>query len=87
MDRYMELAHAMQSGVAAEISLKGEHQAGASPKYLRVGINSAFVNDDGLATLLVEKGIITREEYVQAITDAMQREVDRYEKLLGCKLG
>ena len=43
---YVNLAHAMQSGVAMEIGLNG---GAASPKHLRVGINSAMSDASGVA--------------------------------------
>ena len=51
-------------------------------KHLRVGVNSAMVDSAGLATLLIEKGIITGDEYEKALADAMEHERERYEALL-----
>lgn len=84
-DRYCRAAHAMQSGVkfSAELGISID----MTPKHLRTGVNSALVSNDALVTLLVEKGIITREEYSVALADAMEREVDRYTKILEHKLG
>lgn len=59
----------------------------ANPKHVRHGLNSCFVNDEGLATLLIAKGIITRPEYHEAIADAAERERARYEKLLTERFG
>lgn len=78
--RYREAAHAMQTAVAID------HERGsddATPKHLRVGINAAMVNDDALIHILIEKGIITREEYLAALAAAMEREVARYREELG----
>lgn len=80
--RYMNAAHAMQSGVAYMADPDD-----ASPKHTRVGINSALVNSDGLATLLIAKGIITQEEYSTAMADAMEREVQRYTEECSDKAG
>lgn len=75
--RYQELAHAMQSGVAYEKDeFEREH------KHLRVGINTAHVDHSALATLLIKKGIITQEEYMDALVEAMETEVKRYERHL-----
>ena len=83
-DRYVAAAHAMQSGVAAEM---GVNPAPTEPKHLRVGVNSALVDNAALATLLIEKGVITREEYVEAVTAEMEAEAKRYEEHLTELLG
>ena len=77
--RYNAAAHAMQSGVAMEMNF---HPSPTEPKHLRVGVNSAMSDMGGLATLLIEKGVITREEYTKAVADAMEREKQRYEAFL-----
>lgn len=82
-DRYEAAAHAMQSGVAAE------HAAGStdgSPKHLRVGVNSAHVGIAALARLLLEKGVITMDEYEAAQAEEMEAEQKRYEQRLGVHL-
>jgi hypothetical protein len=73
--RYDAAAHAMQTGVAYE-HLTGSNDA--APKHLRVGINSAMVNDAALVRLLMSKGIITDMEYLEALTVEMEAERDRY---------
>ncbi len=84
---YIDLCHAMQSGVAGDIGTVGDADAGASPKHLRVGVNSALVNQAGLAKLLIDKGVITELEYFTAMRDHMRTEVERLEKLLTERLG
>lgn len=77
VEQYKADAHAMQTGVAYMI----EKGSGAeSPKHLRVGVNSAMVDHAGLAMLLIKKGIITEEEYIEAIADKMREEKERYER-------
>jgi hypothetical protein len=76
VDRYLAAAHAMQTGVAYQMQLTAAHE----PKHLRVGVNSALVNSAALATLLIEKGVFTLDEYEKALADAMEREVVNYEK-------
>lgn len=88
-ERYAAAAHAMQSGVRLRMTREGvpddsELTPGhASPKHLRVGVNSAMVDGSALASLLIEKGIITHDEYVKAIADGMEREVQSYREQLG----
>jgi len=74
---YQQLQHAMQSGVAAEHAKKSE-----TMKDVRVGLNTALCDQAALVQLLEEKGIITREEYIDAITVEMGNEVRRYEQRL-----
>jgi len=84
LGRYLAAAHAMQSGVAAEM---GAGISGATePKHLRVGINSAHVASAALARLLIEKGVFTLDEYVAAQAAEMEAEQARYEQRLGVRL-
>ena len=71
--QHRELSHAMQSGV--EFSKDKSDQ---ESKHLRVGINVALADGGSLARLLIHKGVITEEEYLQAIVDGMKREVESY---------
>ncbi len=81
---YRSAKHAMQAGVA----LIEQYQPGETrPKHLRVGINSAMCDHAGLARLLIEKGIITEDEYVAAITKEMNAEARRYEERIQSHLG
>lgn len=77
MDEYRELAHAMQTGVAAQMQLD-PGATGTTPKHLRTGVNSALVDSGALAKLLMNKGIITRDEYEAALVEGMRAERDRY---------
>lgn len=83
---YPRLAHAMQSGVAATISLEGETSA-TSPKHLRTGVNMALVEQGSITQLLIEKGLITKEELRQALVDGLRKEVARYEADLSKTMG
>ena len=77
------LTRQMQSGVAFTEQARWE-QSGIHPvlaselKHLRVGINSAMSANAAIADLLIEKGIITGEDYIRACIKRMQDEVDRY---------
>ena len=81
---YEAAMHAVQAGVAIEIA-RGD--GAADPKHLRVGINSALVNDAALVRLLVSKGLITFEEYAEEVRREACREVDRYEARISADLG
>jgi hypothetical protein len=86
IDRYMAAAHAMQTGVAHEINLDPD-SAYITPKFLRVGVNSALVDSSAIAGLLMEKGIFTQDEYEEALAIAMERERDRYQAIISRLLG
>lgn len=81
---YAQLAHAMQSGVAMMMQLEPDHVA---PKHLRVGVNSSFSSQAGMAKLLMAKGVFTQEEYEVAVTEAMREEVESYKTLLSAAYG
>ena len=84
MKSYEEAMHAMQSGVAME---QGRGSRDTEPKHLRVGINCRAVDHAGLVDLLIAKGILTKEEYIAAITARMNEEVADYEKRLSEVMG
>jgi len=69
----------MQSGVAAKMSYDGND---TTPKHLRVGVNSAMVEHTALTRLLIDKGVITEQEWYSALADAMEREKAIYEREL-----
>jgi hypothetical protein len=77
--RNLAAAHAMQTGVAMEM---GFDPAPTEPKHLRVGINAAMADHAGLVTLLIAKGVFTKEEYAAAIATSMENEAARYERHL-----
>ena len=74
-----DLEHAMQDGVA----MKMDHNPRETqPKQLRGGVNAAMIAHSAVASLLVEKGIFTMEEYSEALVVATFKEVARYEQEL-----
>jgi hypothetical protein len=79
-DRYNTAVRRMQTGV--EFTMGHPDDKSTQPKHLRVGVNVAMGDHAGLAQLLMDKGVITEEEYFKAIADAAEREVIRYERLL-----
>lgn len=80
--RYAAAAHAMQSGVAGDMTDKS-----LQPKHLRVGINSALVEHGALVGLLLKAGVISEADYYSALADSMEAERDRYAQELSQKLG
>ena len=83
-ERYGQLLHAMQTGVA-HMMHRDENQT--SPKHLRVGVNNSLCCQAALVKVLVAKGVITEEEYAQACADEMELEVGRYENELKAVIG
>ncbi len=82
--RYQRAAHAMQSGVAMD--LNHDPSSGTS-KHLRVGVNAAMADQGGLVTLLIEKGVFTKLEYLTAIANHMEAEAVKYEQILTARVG
>ena len=83
-ERYRAAVHAMQSGVAMKMNYEpGE----TTPKHLRVGVNSAHVSIAALVKLLIDKGIITLDEYTAANADQMEIEAESYRAWLQQRLG
>lgn len=83
--RHRQLAHALQSGVAAEMQIPGDSQTWG--KHLRVGVNMALVGEAGIVELLVSKGLITYEEYFDFQIAALEKEVAAYEQRLSDHYG
>lgn len=75
--RYQAAAHAVQSALAAVLGALGPKAAGADPKHLRTGLNLVMADHGSLADLLIRKGVITEEEYLEAIAAGTEREAER----------
>lgn len=77
--RLVSAVKKMQSGVAMEL---GVDPGSGTPKHLRVGVNTALSDHGALVRLLVNKGIITEEEYFDYASTFMESEVRMYEQRL-----
>jgi len=75
---YEEALHGIQSATKYELETNG-YSSLNQIKHLRVGIDSAHITDEAIARLLIRKGIITEEEYIEEIRICMNRELDRRE--------
>lgn len=84
VERYMALAHAVQSGIAQLMVYDDKF---TTPKHLRVGIDMTKADIGGLTQLLIRKGVFTEEEYYAAMVEGAEREVSRYEGMLRDKMG
>lgn len=78
-DRYKKVMHAVQSGVASEMQFA---PSATTPKHLRVGVNSALIETGAISQLLLDKEIITEEEYLTSIVEFAEREKASYEEIL-----
>jgi len=61
---YEEAAHGVQTAIAYDME---RGRKATEPKHMRVGIDMSKADMLGLAVLLIEKGIITPDEYVEAM--------------------
>ncbi|MCW2317267.1 hypothetical protein M2322_002826 [Rhodoblastus acidophilus] len=85
LDRYDAAAHRVQTGIAF---MMGTHDYKATePKHLRVGVDLTKADQGSLARLLVEKGVITEKEYVEAMVKGMEAEADNYAKVVRAAMG
>ena len=74
--RYRKALHKMQSAIAWLIHHSDGQYKGASPKHLRVGINSLKAEQAALAHMLIERGLFTLKEYQEAMTVALEHEAE-----------
>lgn len=87
-ERYLALCHAVQTGSAYHIQTSAPGDTNpASPKHLRTGINIAMRDHASVVKLLMQKAVITEEEYMQALVDGMEEEVAMLEALLNDRYG
>ncbi len=75
-DRYVRAIHGMQAGVALD---EARGDASCTPKHLRVGVNAAMVDSAALAALLIQKGIVSEEDYLESLATVAEAEHARYE--------
>lgn len=76
-NRYLEAACAIQGAVAFGIAQLGEDGAGASPRHLRTGLNMVMADHASLVGLLVMLGVITDEQYMDAMVAGTESEAER----------
>lgn len=81
-DEYMALMHAMQSGVKAVAEIQQGDTASHSPKHLRTGVNASMILGSAVVKTLVEKGLITWEEFRDNEIELLKNEVTMYEQQL-----
>lgn len=83
-DRLAAAQHAVQTLIALEMGIDPSF---VQPKHMRVGVDTALVEIGALGELLVDKGVITLEEYIAAMAHGMEREVQLRRERLGIPNG
>lgn len=78
-ERYVVAAHKIQTAIAWAL---GHGSNAGTPKHLRVGLDLRASDQKALVELLIAKGIITGDEYVEAIADAAENEAEAQEEEL-----
>ena len=78
-DEYMALMHQMQTGVAFTMHRSDE----ASPKHLRVGVNSAICMVSALVKTLVEADVIIWEDFRDSEIEMLKQDIESYKSRLG----
>jgi hypothetical protein len=81
-ERYERAAHRVQSAIAFHPDRPRDQY-----KDLRTGLDLSKSDLGGLATLLIEKGLITKAEYIAAVADAAEREAEAKEHELSVRFG
>lgn len=69
--RYLRACHGVQSATKFILAHGDDF---ASDKHLRTGLNLVMSEFNAVAELLVEKGVIARLEYLEAIADGVEEE-------------
>jgi hypothetical protein len=69
---YVQAAHGVQTAIAFDMENGG---TATTPKHLRVGVDMSKSDMLGLAMLLISKGVITQEEYIEHMRLAANEEL------------
>lgn len=86
MSAYHAAGHRIQSAIAALMGRDPGYSA-TEPKHLRVGIDMSKSDQAGLVTLLIAKGVFTKDEYIAAVTQSATDEANAYETSVQAVLG
>lgn len=77
VEKYSRAAHRVQTAIGFNPDRPKDQY-----KDLRTGLDLSKADMAGLATLLIEKGIFTMEEYLEAVAESAVREADDKETAL-----
>ncbi len=81
-ERYERAAHRVQAAIAFNPDRPGDQY-----KDLRTGVDMSKSDLGGLVTLLIEKGVFTKTEYIAAVADFAEREAATKEDELSIRCG
>lgn len=88
-ERYSAALHRVQTAIGFKFGLEYpwmDERLLSALKHIRVGVDGAKADQGGLAHLLIKKGIITQEEYFDAIAEFMEREAESQQEELQAKM-
>lgn len=77
LEAYQAAMHAVMTGISYTMNFDKNE---VDPKHMRTGVNSAHVSISALAELLIEKGVIAREEFYKSLVRFAEQERDMYQK-------
>ena len=80
---YEQAAHGVQTAIAYDRTNGGK---ATEPKHMRVGIDMSKADMLGLVCLLIDKGVFTEAEYIEAIRLSANEEVAMREEVFGGKV-
>lgn len=75
---YEQAAHGVQSAIKYEMEERGWRGNENEWKHLRAGIDMRAAEAAGLVQLLIQKGILTEDEYLEAMRLSANEELARY---------
>lgn len=81
-ERYYAAAHRVQTAIAFNPDRPRDQY-----KDLRVGLDLSKADQAGLVSLLVEKGVFTMEEYLEAVAKSAEDEAERMEHEISVRYG
>lgn len=79
---YEQAVHGVQTSIAS-----GAYDRGMEPKHMRTGVDMTKADMLGLACLLIDKGVISNDEYVEYIRLSANMEVAMREEDISQKTG
>lgn len=82
---YEAAGHAVQSAIA--FKMEKEPEGATTPKHLRVGIDMSKSDMLGLVMLLMNKGVITEDEYEEYVRVAANEELAMHEDDINKRYG
>lgn len=82
MSTYKRHAHAVLSAIGFN-----PNKTALEPRHLRVGIDMGKADTAGLVNLLIDKGVLSAQEYIEAVEKSAAEEVERQKQALARELG